>query len=285
LLQEKQRRNFKKSPLFFPLDPQAVDKVPPNCYNENRKNKGDVKMKRLTCAFLLLALLMTGFVCCTPDDPAEEGISEDQKEISIERLREGMALSREEAEGLLVLLAEFDLTGEVEFVYSAEDEIERIYYHLWIGEGTADVYLDESGELCAIRQAGKVLWGELPPPPEQEDEGDEPGDVPVIMPEEPLPTTITVDSHTAVVELGGQGYVRAKGKPGVEYKIRVYYSSGASTAKALSPKTAAEDGTLVWEWEISTNVKSGKYRSIIVRADNDLDSVQLPFEVVASIGQ
>jgi len=53
-----------------------------------------------------------------------------------------------------------------------------------------------------------------------------------------------------------------------------------STAKALSPQTADEDGRLVWEWTVGAQVKPGTYKIVIVRTDDERDSVTLPFEVV-----
>ena len=79
---------------------------------------------------------------------------------------------------------------------------------------------------------------------------------------------------------GGTGYVRAQAFAGVEYQIKVYYASGVSTAKALSPKVADEDGMLTWEWTVSAQVKPGVYKIIVVRADDKRDAVTLPFEVL-----
>jgi hypothetical protein len=93
--------------------------------------------------------------------------------------------------------------------------------------------------------------------------------------------TISVESHTASVEAGCDGYVRAFGEAGVEYKIKVYYASGVSTAKALSPQVAAQDGSLVWEWTVSSRVKPGTYKIILVRCDDERDMITLPFEVTA----
>jgi hypothetical protein len=83
------------------------------------------------------------------------------------------------------------------------------------------------------------------------------------------------------VEAGCDGYVRAFGEAGVEYKIKVYYASGVSTAKALSPQVAAQDGSLVWEWTVSSRVKPGTYKIILVRCDDERDMITLPFEVTA----
>lgn len=226
-------------------------------------------MKRYVC--LLLCLLLSVLVACTPaDEPAEVP----DTQASLERLCKGMAVSESEAHALLLLLEEQGVTGEVLFAYPAEDEAERIHYHVWIGEGTVDLYLADTGEVTAVRQAGVLLYGELPPAPDEG--GDEAGD----EPELPYSTSITIESYTATVVPGGAGSLCASATAGVEYKIKVYYAGGVSTAKALSPKVADEEGRLTWEWTVSAQVKPGVYKIIVVRADDERDAVTLPFEVL-----
>ena len=228
-------------------------------------------MKRYRFLLLCLLLLLTLLVACTPTDPPAE-VPDTQ--VSLDRLCEGMGLSEGEADALLKLLEGLGVTGEVLFAYPAEDEAERIYYHVWIGEGTVELYLADTGEVTAVRRAGALLYGELPPAPDEG--GDEAGD----EPELPYSTSITIESYTATVVPGGTGYVRAQAFAGVEYQIKVYYASGVSTAKALSPKVAGEDGMLTWEWTVSAQVKPGVYKIIVVRADDKRDAVTLPFEVL-----
>lgn len=228
---------------------------------------------------LMLCLLLPVLVACGPAD--EPGATIPDEQASLTRLCQGMALDESEARALLTLLEELDVTGEVMFAYPAEDEEDRIYYHIWIGEGTADVYLADEGGVAAVRRSGVLLYGELPPSPDG-GVGDEAGEAPGEDEDVPVVNTITVEDHTATVVPGGEGYVRAKGLAGVEYKIKVYYSGGVSTAKALSPMTAAEDGSLVWEWKVSSQVKPGVYKIILLRADDERDAVTLPFEVLSS---
>ena len=55
--------------------------------------------------------------------------------------------------------------------------------------------------------------------------------------------------------------------PGSEYKIKVIYASGSeSKAKGLEPKTAAEDGTVSWDWRVSSRTGAGT-ATIIVSGD------------------
>jgi hypothetical protein len=234
-------------------------------------------MKR--CLYIFLAcLLVLSLSACRPTDEPEVPADE---QASIIRLCGSLGLEEAEARALLDLLAEWNLTGDTLFVYPVVDEEGRTCHHIWIGEGTVDVYLSGAGDVAAICQAGTLLWGELPEPPAGE-AGDETGNEPGDAPDEPHPTTISVEDHSATVLPGGDGYVRAKGQPGIEYKIKVYYAGGVSTAKALAPKMAAEDGTLVWEWRVSTQVKPGVYKIIIVRADDEQDTLTLPFEVLSA---
>lgn len=234
---------------------------------------------RVMAMVLCLCLLVAGATACKPEEkPTDEELAAIE-EASLWKLCEGMGLGETEARDVLDLLYELNLEGEVMFAFSAVDDEERIYYHVWIGEGTVDVYLDDEGGVAAVCRAETLLYGNLPEAPE-EDEGDKPEDVPQEGEGLVKPMTITVEDYTATVCPGGDGYVWARGLIGVEYAIKVYYAGGASTAKALSPKIAAEDGTLVWEWEVNARVKPGKYKIIIHRADDEHDSITLPFEVL-----
>ncbi len=56
--------------------------------------------------------------------------------------------------------------------------------------------------------------------------------------------------------------------PGSECKIKVIYASGSeSKAKGLEPKTVAEDGTVSWEWKVSSRTGAGT-ATIIVSGDD-----------------
>lgn len=53
------------------------------------------------------------------------------------------------------------------------------------------------------------------------------------------------------------------GTPGVQYNISVYYSSGASKAKGLEPKTADENGSVSWTWKVGSSTKLGQYKIVV----------------------
>lgn len=240
-------------------------------------------MKRRIIIFLaLLAFMMLITTACkapASGDPLEP----DVHAISVERLCEAMDMDQTHAAALLDLLAQMDFEGEVLFAYPATDDNDQAYYHIWIGERTVDVYMKEDGTVAAVQSGGILLYGKVPAPSEPPAEGDDPpfeGD----PNEPPVTLTLTLESHTASVEAGCDGRVSVFGQAGVEYKIKVYYASGVSTAKALSPKVAGEDGSLVWEWTVSSRTKPGTYKIIVVRADDERDMITLPFEVTAPSG-
>ena len=224
------------------------------------------------CCFLVLT-----FSACRAQSLGGE--SADTRPASLSRLTEHMPIDAAQADTLLDLLSAQGLEGEVLFAYPATDEDGRVYYHVWIGETTVDVYLSDAGRAEALVQAGVLIFGELPAPETPEDgDDDESGTDEVVC-------TITPGEHTATVALGETGYVRVFGTPGEQYKIKVYYASGVSTAKALSPQVAGEDGSLVWEWTVSRQVKPGVYKIEVVHAENKEDKLVLPFEVVETIDQ
>jgi len=236
-------------------------------------------MKRLILSLILLLPLV--LVACTPQSTLpDDEVEPDVHAISVERLCEAMDMDQTHAAALLDLLAQMDFEGEVLFAYHATDDNDEAYYHIWIGERTVDVYMKEDDTVAAVQSGGILLYGKVPHPSEPPAEGDDPpfeGD----PNEPPVTLTLTLESHTASVEAGCDGRVSVFGQAGVEYKIKVYYASGVSTAKALSPKVAAEDGSLIWEWTVSSRTKPGTYKIIVVRADDERDMITLPFEVTS----
>lgn len=51
-----------------------------------------------------------------------------------------------------------------------------------------------------------------------------------------------------------------QGAPNTEYKIGVYYKSGASTADGLENKTSDSSGNVSWSWKIGGSTEPGTYR-------------------------
>ena len=233
----------------------------------------------------LVLLLLTA--CGAKDAPEDAKQPSDTTATSIARLCEDMQIDERHAAALVDLFSYMNLTGEVLFAYPSVDNNGISYYHVWIGDKTANVYMRQDGTAQAILAGGTLLYGKIPEPstpdlPTAPEHPDSPDDEK--QPDQPAPpdnpnTSIVVLSHTDKVAPGEKGHVCATGEPGVDYKIKVYYASGISTAKALSPQVAGEDGSLLWEWTVNSRVKPGVYKIIVVRADNDEDAVTLPFEV------
>ncbi len=223
---------------------------------------------------LMAFLLLT--VSCVPQHPAQDTSLSDVRASSIACLSEEMPLDASQAEALFDLLMGQGMEGEVLFAYPATDDADRDYYHIWMGEATVDAYLRDDGSVAALSKAGVVIFGELPAPDDPSQEESPPDEDAPASPH----TTITLDSHTATVVPGDMGRVSVFGTPGEQYKIKVYYAGGVSSSKALAPLVAGEDGSLVWEWKISSQVKPGVYKIEVVHAENNDDRIVLPFEVV-----
>jgi len=62
---------------------------------------------------------------------------------------------------------------------------------------------------------------------------------------------------------GEKATIKIKGKANTNYKIKVMYKSGASTASGLEEKTSDEDGYVTWTWKVSANVTPGTYEIIV----------------------
>ncbi len=241
-------------------------------------------MKKIISLLVSLLILLLLSACAPQSAPSDEP-EVDVHAVSVERLCEAMDMDEVHAAALLDLLAQMEFAGEVLYVYSATDDNDEAYFHIWIGERTVDVYMKADGTAAAVQSSGILLYGKPPTPSEPPAKDDPPkqDDPPVDDDPEapPVTLTLTLDSHTASVQAGGKGRVSVFGQAGAEYKIKVYYASGPSSAKALSPQAAAEDGSLVWEWTVSSRTKAGVYKIEVIRVDDTRDMLTLPFEVTA----
>lgn len=143
-------------------------------------------MTRILC-FVVCIVAMLSLICCS-----SEPVVPDTHTVSIERLCEETDWSAEQAEAVLSLLATLGHEGEVMLAYPATDKQKATYYHIWIGEHSVDVYLNEDGAVSDVYQGGILIYGE--------DAGDTPSEdePPVDIPEENQPTEdeIAVDKPT-----------------------------------------------------------------------------------------
>lgn len=62
---------------------------------------------------------------------------------------------------------------------------------------------------------------------------------------------------------GENATIKIKGKANTEYKIKVMYKSGASTASGLEDKKSDQDGYVSWTWKVSERVTPGTYEIIV----------------------
>ena len=77
------------------------------------------------------------------------------------------------------------------------------------------------------------------------------------------PTGISLDYLTTPIKINAKATVRIKGKPDTEYKISVFYSSAASTAKGLEAKISDGDGMVSWTWKVGARTKEGDFKIVI----------------------
>lgn len=93
---------------------------------------------------------------------------------------------------------------------------------------------------------------------------------PITVPTEPSASTppvvsdrLSLVSMSQSVSANSKATVRVRGIPGTSYSIAVYYSSGPSSAKGLTDKTASTDGIVEWTWRVGPKTKPGQYRIVI----------------------
>lgn len=77
------------------------------------------------------------------------------------------------------------------------------------------------------------------------------------------PTGISLDYLTTPIKINAKATVRIKGKPDTEYKISVFYSSAASTAKGLEAKISDGGGMVSWTWKVGARTKEGNFKIVI----------------------
>ena len=234
-------------------------------------------MKRILI-FLFCAAMTLSLTFCTPA-PVEQP-ADDTRAESIVRICEQASLSIDQARELLDLLETLGHTGEVLFAYPATDADDIDYLHVWIGERTVDVYYAVDGQIRYVKQSGILLYGdEQVPTGEGWQEPNEP-DEPTPSEQPPVEMTLSLEDMSAQVAVGGEAFVRVRGRSGEQYRIKVYLKSGASTAKGLEDKTADEDGLIAWEWKVSSRTTPGDYRIVIERISDGRDALELPFTVL-----
>lgn len=87
---------------------------------------------------------------------------------------------------------------------------------------------------------------------------------------------LEVISLTSPIVRGQDASVTVKGKPDVEYTIKVIYKSGPSTAKGLEPKISERDGAVTWRWKVSAKTTAGDWH---IEISGGGAEISLPFVV------
>lgn len=225
---------------------------------------------RTACRISTVLLLVTLLVCCSPKTPPLDKAS---PEVSVERLCSSMQLTDAMARDVLDVLGSLGYEGEVLFAYPVTDDSDEQYYHVWMGEDTADVYISPLGAVMSVRKSGILIY----------DATADGSDVPT-QPEVPSAVAVPLRlvSVTETVVQGETARVELMAEAGVEYRIEVYYKSGVSSAKGLEPRLAAPNGSLVWEWKVNSRVSPGNYRIRVLRVSDETDAIELPFSVVSA---
>ena len=97
-------------------------------------------------------------------------------------------------------------------------------------------------------------------------------DNPAATPKQVAQGDISLISVTSPVGRNEMSTVRIKGKPNTEYKIKVYYSTTASSAAGLEPKQSDGDGFVEWTWKVGPKTKAGDHRIVISGGDSKLET-------------
>lgn len=85
-------------------------------------------------------------------------------------------------------------------------------------------------------------------------------------------TEIKFLSYPETISRNEIGTVEIQGKPNTEYKITVYYKSGASTADGLEAKISDDDGYVSWTWKVGGRTSAGTFK-IVVSGGGDSKTV------------
>jgi len=83
---------------------------------------------------------------------------------------------------------------------------------------------------------------------------------------QPYATTQTLISLTSPIHPGAYATIIVRSRAGAACAIAVYYKSGLSTAKGLTPRVAGSDGRCAWTWLVGTRTTPGTWK-IVVKTD------------------
>ena len=93
---------------------------------------------------------------------------------------------------------------------------------------------------------------------------------------QPYATTQTLISLTSPIHPGAYATIIVRSRARAACTIAVYYKSGLSTAKGLTPKVAGSDGRCAWTWLVGARTTPGTWRIVV---KTDVISKTYPFVV------
>lgn len=74
--------------------------------------------------------------------------------------------------------------------------------------------------------------------------------------------------------------IQIQTKPGANCSISVFYKSGLSRAKGLSPQVADSKGRISWRWRVGSNTTPGRWPIVVTcEKDGDAGELRTGFEV------
>ncbi len=189
-----------------------------------------------TVIFALIILLPVCSACTAVDST---GTADPNAKL----LANKMGVDEIRAEGLLAVLREAGLSGDISYVFPNSTCAHAQCYWVWEALICYEVALENNGIFEILRE-GSVIY-----PPSR-----------TIAETTAAVPTFTVTSVTSPVTAGQTASVTVCGAPHASYTICVYYSSGISHAAGLVEKTADAAGVVSWQWRVGAGTKPGTYR-------------------------
>jgi hypothetical protein len=91
-----------------------------------------------------------------------------------------------------------------------------------------------------------------------------------IWPEIDGENDLRLESDPEPFKRGSKAALNVLGRPGTEYTLQVFLSSGESTAAGLGAALSDSEGKVSWAWNIGAATKPGTYQAYITGGDDHL---------------
>lgn len=208
-------------------------------------------MTRILC-FVVCIVAMLSLICCS-----SEPVEPDTHTASIERLCEETDWSAEQAQAVLSLLATLGHEGEIMLAYPATDKQKATYYHIWIGEHSVDVYLNEDGTVARVYQGGISIYGEDAVDAPNEDQP--PVDIPAENPPVKDETDIEQPTENTPVEDQPTGNTPTEEKPDEDPPVEIKPDEDKTTEDEPDGETTLTLDELTEQVVAGSNAKLSVY--------------------------